>query len=65
MTDNFNQTQWIVGKRKEIGNQQIKRDGLIISNHYVTGARPGRNPVINPGRLNFSNQLLPGRADNY
>ena len=56
MTDIFNQTQWIVGKRKEIGNQQIKRGELFISNYYVTGARPGRNPAINPGRLNFNTE---------
>ena len=65
MTDIFNQTQWIVWKRKEIGNQQIKRGELFISNHYVTGARPGRYPAINLGRFNFFIQLLSGRADNH
>ena len=30
--------------------------------NYVTRARPGRNPA-NPRRWHFSNQLLPGRAE--
>ena len=40
------------------------RDGLIISNYYVTRTRLGRNPPIESGRLNFSNQCVLGQAQN-